>query len=107
LKIFGEFSKNTPKTKETTKMNFQKISLLSLSILLLLPLSHGYKPVVLFHGILSDAASMLPIAEQIQLVSFLLLSNLFSALIENYVVFNSDIREQKFTLSTSSITGRV
>ena len=50
-------------------MNLIKISFLSLPIfLILLSVSDAYKPVVLVHGILSDAASMNPIKEQIQLV---------------------------------------
>lgn len=50
-------------------MNFWKIS--SLKILALLAFTvncWAYKPVVLFHGILSDAASMNLIGDQIKLV---------------------------------------
>jgi len=41
-----------------------------LCFLLILASTSAYKPVVLFHGILSDAASMLIIGEEIKLVSF-------------------------------------
>lgn len=59
-------------------MNFSTISSLKiLAFLLLVPTSYAYKPVVLLHGILSDAVSMSAIGEQIKLVSDdSLLSNL-------------------------------
>lgn len=40
-----------------------------LTLLVIITLGNGYKPVVLMHGILSDAASMLVIAEEIKIVS--------------------------------------
>lgn len=49
-------------------MNFNKIWKFILIFYSLSSTSQGYRPVVLLHGILSDAPSMLPVAEQIILV---------------------------------------
>lgn len=59
-------------------MSFIKIFLLQiLSLIVANSLVYAYKPVVLVHGILSDAASMMIVGEQIKLVRFamLLLAN--------------------------------
>lgn len=51
-------------------MKQRKLSALGiLTLFALFTTGKGYKPVVLMHGILSDAASMLIIAEEIKLVS--------------------------------------
>lgn len=50
-------------------MKFSLISVpVILKLLLTIPLSDAYKPVVLLHGILSDAASMTIIGDQIRAV---------------------------------------
>jgi hypothetical protein len=50
-------------------MRIKYFYLKSLEFLLIFSLCYGYKPVVLFHGILSDAGRMLIVAERIKLVS--------------------------------------
>ena len=89
-------------------MNFFKISFLSLPIfLILISVSNAYKPVVLVHGILSDAASMNPIKEQIQLVRsfFHRYLIIFEYLWKIALFFNSNTQERKSTSSTNSTIG--